>query len=330
MRRITMIIVTVLAAVFATISGMSAYRLFTAELALPAATEDRPDRYRLVLISQDLDRPFWTDVERGARTAAHAGGIRLEAWGTFGLNEQDFLNLIEIAIASKVDGIIVQGLDTDGFKHLTSVKATAGGIPVITVANDVPPSESLRRTYVGSDHYEAGRMIARQLLFDMGFAGEVILMVSDRDEDFQRSRLEGILDVLRPYPDIVTDVVAAGPSRESAAAAAGRMLNEHPGTRAFIAVAADHTSAVVREIGRRSRVEDYYIYTFDDGPDTQELLEQGAVDAIIAQSPEAMGEESVRRMIEWLEGRNLPLSLDGYYTDIRVLKPGDPEAGDRA
>ena len=81
----------------------------------------------------------------------------MEVWGSYGKNQEDFLKKVEIAIHSKVDGIIVQGLDTEKFKNLTKVKAAFYGIPIITVANDVPMAESLRRTYVGSDQYLAGR-----------------------------------------------------------------------------------------------------------------------------------------------------------------------------
>ncbi|KAF0822408.1 substrate-binding domain-containing protein [Cytobacillus firmus] len=74
-----------------------------------------------------------------------------------------------------MDGIIVQGLDTPEFKDLVKVKAAFYGIPIITVANDVPKAESLRKTYVGSDQYLAGQLIAEQLIDDMGHEGKVIL-----------------------------------------------------------------------------------------------------------------------------------------------------------
>jgi len=305
-------------------TGLTAYQLFSSDLSAPRVSEGQPDRYRLVLISRELDSPFWTEVERGAFEAADRLGASLEAWGTFGRNERDFLNNIEIAIASKVDGIIVQGLDTDEFKSLAKLKATKSGIPVITVANDVPVNESLRRTYVGSNHYEAGSMIARQLLSDMGFAGHVILMVSDRQEDFQRSRLNGILEVLNRYEQIETHIVASGDTREDVVQATNQILNENPKSRAYIAVTASHASAIIQEIGKRSRVEDYYIYSFDDSPDTLSMLREGDIDALIEQSPADMGSESVRLMIEWLEGDNLPLNMEGYFTDIRVLKAEGP------
>jgi ribose transport system substrate-binding protein len=323
MHRILVASLSIGCAVFLYLTLSTAYTVFSSNLSAPTVTEAHRDQYRLVLISQELDSPFWTEVEYGAFEAAGRYGVSLEAWGTFGLNERDFLNHIEIAIASDVDGIIVQGLDTDEFKNLTKLKATSSGIPIITIANDVPANESLRRTYVGSDHYEAGGMIARQLLSDMGFVGKVNIMVSDRQEDFQRSRLKGILDVLTNYPTIETEIMSSGDSRAKVVQVTNQVLNRDPSTKAYIAVSANHASVIIQEIKKRSRVKDYYIYSFDDSPDTLSLLEEGSIDALIAQSPADMGEESVRLMIQWLDGINLPLDLDGYYTDIRVLKAED-------
>ena len=46
----------------------------------------------------------------------------------------------------------------------------------LPVANDVPVEESLRKTYVGSDQFGAGQMVARQLIKEMGTTGEVIIL----------------------------------------------------------------------------------------------------------------------------------------------------------
>lgn len=299
---------------------VTAYRVFSSDLPLPTLKEERSDRYRVVLISQDLDTPFWSEVEKGALEVVDEYGVSLDVRGSFGRNERDFLNNLEIAIVSKVDGIIVQGLDTEPFIQLTKLRATRYGIPIITIANDVPASESLRRTYVGSDHREAGRMIARQLLLDMGLAGKVYLIASDHEEHFQKARLEGILEVLDSHALIETEIVTSGEAREQIAQTVNEALNREPATRAYIAVADTFASVIAEEIGKRYRVEDFYIYSFDSSPEMLSLLEQRKIDALIVQSPADMGRESVRLMVEWLEGKHLPLDTTGYFTDIQIAK----------
>ncbi|MDQ6421557.1 substrate-binding domain-containing protein [Paenibacillus sp. LHD-117] len=303
----------------------SAGKAFRSDWELPEASVQRQEQYRLVLITQELDTPFWDKVGDGAQEQALKEGASLEVWGSYGRNQDDFLKKIEIATASKVDGIIVQGLDTDAFKTLTKSKAAFYGIPVITVANDVPMAESLRRTYVGSDHYNAGQMIARQLLADMGESGTVILMGDSRREYDLKQRLSGILDVLGNYPDIRTEYAETPDTREQVFSATRDSMNRMPDVDAFIAVNANMVGAMLQEIGRRSRVDAYHVYTFDDGKESLSLLERGMLDGVIGQSPEMMGKLSVQRMIEWLNGETVPLDINGYYTDIQMLKEADSQ-----
>ena len=295
------------------------------EPSLLAAADDGGRSLRLVVITQELDTPFWLKFKQGADRSAAANGASLEMWGTYSSDRIEFLKKIEIAIASKVDGIIVQGLDTPEFTNLTKIKAAGSGIPIITVANDVPMQESLRRTYVGSDHREAGRLIARQLVRQMGASGKVVLMTSDEEEDYQSQRLGGILQVLKPYPGIETINVTSGDSRDAIVKAVDNILNNRTDAKAFIAVSAAHAGIIIQQIERRSRVEPYYIYSFDDNPETMTLLKQNKLDALITQSPERMGELSVELMVDWLSGKTVPLRPDGYFTDIRVLKAEDAE-----
>jgi ribose transport system substrate-binding protein len=297
-------------------------KLFHFDLSAPAVDADDPSMHRLVLISQQLESPFWTKVEQGALEAAKEHGVSLEVWGSYGMNEEDFLKKIKIAIASKVDGIIVQGLDTDEFTSLT-FQATSKGIPVITVANDVSIEDSLRRTYVGSNHFEAGELIAKALLSDMGSSGHVVLMVSDRQEEYQRLRLNGVLEVLNAYPEVKTEIAAVGDKREEVVQLTNALLNTYPSTKAFIAVTADHASVIIQEITKRTRLEGYYIYSFDDNPEALKLLDHRLIDALIIQSPAQMGRESVERMLQWLRNERLPLNLKGYYTDIQVMRAGE-------
>jgi len=323
MRKRWVVLLTLAVATMLGVSVMSVYQVLSIDSLAPAHYERPHDSYRLVLVSREQDTPFWAKLEEGARREAVRHGAALEFWGTLGADEEAFLKRIEIAIASKVDGIIVQGLDTDAFKQLTKVKAAGAGIPVVTVANDVPMNESLRRTYVGSDHLEAGRLLASHLIEDLGGRGKVVLMTSEREEHFERTRLEGIMDALEGRPDVDVVVTRLGETRERVVQDANAMLNAHPDANAFVLVSPAHAGAVLQEIGRRTRVEDGLVYAFDDSPDAAALLEQGAIDALLAQEPEAMGEESVEKLIMWLDGRQLPLDPEGYFTDIRVERAGE-------
>lgn len=302
---------------------VSAEKVLQPNWQLPKNVRHQDIQYRLVLITQEMDTPFWDKVGKGALEEAVRQGVSLEVWGSYGNNKEDFLKKMEIAIHSKVDGIIIQGLNTEKFNKLSKIKASFYGIPTITVANDVPMSESLRRTYVGSDHYKAGRIIAKQLISDMGIRGNVILMYDDHEENYQEQRLKGILDVLSNYSSIEITQAQTLATREQVVTTTREVLNQVPNADAFISVNANFVGTLIQEIRKRSQVEPYYIYSFDDGPDSESLLLEGKLDGIIGQSPETMGKVSVQLMKEWLNGESGPLDTHGYFTDIQILKATD-------
>ncbi|SDX95772.1 ribose transport system substrate-binding protein [Evansella caseinilytica] len=301
----------------------SAERVVRSDWQEPLPLSQVDQQHRLVLITQDIDTPFWDAVAKGARSQAEQDGAIIEILGNYGHDEEDFLRNLELAIHSKVDGIIVQGLDTVEFKELTKVKAAFYSIPIITIANDVPMEESLRRTYVGSPQYEAGQMLAEQLVKDMGESGEIILFYDQKQHYYQEQRREGMESVLKRYPDITVIPTATTDVKDDIVATTQELLNDYPNIDGFIAVNANIAPGMIQEISRRRQVESVYIYTFDDHAEILPLLRQGKLDAVIGQAPEEMGRLSVQLIVEWLNGETVPLDFDGYFTDITILKAAD-------
>lgn len=320
MRKKVIVVLCSLCVVLGFFTLWSAEGAFRSDWQLPAAIPADEESYRLVLITQELETPFWNKVGTGAMTQAAHEQVSLAVWGSYGNNREDFLKQIEIALHSKVDGVIVQGLDTEEFKQLTREKAAFYGIPVITVANDVPVEESLRKTFVGSDHYQAGKMLAEQLIRDMPAGGQTVLMGDIEQEYSQQQRLQGVTESLAKHDEISTVYVESGKSDEDIITATQHALNQNPGVQAFIALNANHVGPMMKEISRRAELEPYHLYSFDDGAETASLLEQGKLDAMIQQSPELMGEKSVELMMQWLRNEVVPLDSDGYITDIRIVK----------
>ncbi len=320
MRKKFVFILVVLIMIFSYLTIVSATKALRSTSDRPANLPFVTESIRLVLITQELDTPFWNKVGQGALKRAQEENVQLEVWGSYGNNQDDFLKTMEVAIHSKVDGIIVQGLDNEEFKELTKVKAAFYGIPVITVVNDVPVEESLRKTYVGSDQFGAGEMVARQLIKEMGTSGEVIILGDQEQAHYQKERIAGIRDVLSRYPEIEMIVRGTADAKEQVMATTQQLMNEVPRASAFIAINANYAGPMIQEIGRRTQVEPYYIYTFDDGVGSTVLLEQGKLDGILEQKPEEMGSESVKRLMQWISGETVPLDSNGYLTETRMVK----------
>ncbi|KYG58546.1 sugar ABC transporter substrate-binding protein [Planococcus maritimus] len=323
MRKKVIFVLCSLCAVLGFFTILSVNKVLNSEWELPSAVSSEQERKRIVLITQELDTPFWKLVGEGAASQAEREDVGFEIWGSYGKNQEDFLKQVEIALHSKVDGVIVQGNDTDEFQQLARIKAASYGIPIITVANDVPVEKSLRKTYVGSDHYAAGELLMEQLLDDMGDSGEIVLLGDGNLEYSERLRLNGMEESLKQYPEIRSIYIESGSSDEEAAAAAQSALNQHPNVDAFILLDIRQARVVMQEISSRTELEPFFLYSFDDGSDASELLTEGKLDAIIEQSPKEMGAKSVEMMMKWLRNEVVPLDSAGYVTDIRIVEGKD-------
>ena len=127
--------------------------------------EEREYDRHYVLISENQNSSFWSSAYSYMSGIGENSNVYVEKMGDNLAEDYPKQELMEIAIASKVDGIIYEADESDESRILIS-KATAAGIPVVTVAVDSP--SSARRSFVGISYYnmgiEYGKLVQRAYL----------------------------------------------------------------------------------------------------------------------------------------------------------------------
>lgn len=113
-----------------------------------------------VMITDDSTQEFWQSVYKGASDRAAEKGIYLELMGdalNVGHSVSDYMKM---AIAAKVDGIM---LASDGSEDIPELidDAASRGIPVVTLLKDEP--DSRRVSHIGISYYSLGQQYAEQL-----------------------------------------------------------------------------------------------------------------------------------------------------------------------
>lgn len=111
------------------------------------------------MITSDDRADFWQSIYNGAKAAGESKDAYVELFasniGTGYTKEQR----LEIAIASGVDGIILEGEDDVVLKR-TMTRAIESGIPVVTVTQDITDSE--RISFVGISRYDLGQTYGKE------------------------------------------------------------------------------------------------------------------------------------------------------------------------
>ena len=143
------------------VTGMTFYKYRISELGLADSISHQEYTNHYVMISEQADEPFWEAIYLGALDRGKEEDAYIEKFGSDLSVSYSIENLMEIAIASKVDGIILEPNGEEAVTELIN-KADQEGIPVITVLKDEPLSG--RKSFVGINRYNQGQAYGEQIL----------------------------------------------------------------------------------------------------------------------------------------------------------------------
>lgn len=154
-----MLVITMVGIVLTAVIGIVAFSLYMTSL------RDTMDgtvysQYYVMIVENRKDA-FWQAVYRGAYEAGQKENIYVELLGDNLSNNYEREDLMRIAIASEVDGIIVTADESEEMSLLID-EAVAAGIPVVTLYED--NTHSGRCSFVGVGSYNLGREYGKQVL----------------------------------------------------------------------------------------------------------------------------------------------------------------------
>lgn len=277
-------------------------------------------KHHIVLISQELDNPLWRTIEHGAEEEAKNYNMDLEYTGPLRLNQSEQMKLLDKTIASKVDGILVQGIESAEYRSLIE-KAVGRGIPVITVDTDTPGSK--RITYVGTDNVSAGKKLGEVVIKSTQGSGgppklRIGVIIGSHDAANQEERLKGFLSIVQTKANYeVVNVGVSNISRIQATQTAEKMLKDDPGINLMVGTSALDAVGILQAVKSLDMLNRVKIFGFDDLEETKMAISKGEIEATIIEKPEEMGREAIKELHSYFEGR---ASQDGMHlTSYEVL-----------
>lgn len=278
---------------------------------------------RIALISPAISDPYWEEVQSGIQQVVNKKDVILEVHGGYRRNASEMAKDLRKAISAKVDGIIAMGVDDPNF--IQAIKqATESGIPVILVGVDVP--DSLRKMYVGSDHVSAGRILGDKVRVDLSkkSTSTIGIIGHTSDRTMQMLRIRGLEESLtgRKGIHLVKQVYAPHEGHETMQTMnqTNDLLNRVPNLDSIVVLNGEELESVTRVIQQRIGSEEIQVYTFQDAPKVANLFGKGKVQAMVVDDPQKIGTESMKHLLSWIRGEELPLPSHSY-TEINLLTP---------
>lgn len=257
----------------------------------------------IAVIVKATDSDFWHSVRSGVDSAATEYNVSVTFEGPD--NEEDYAaqnQLIADAVARGADAIVLSAIDYDRSADIVT-DAARKGVQVVTIDSGVnSPHVSL---FIGTDNTAAGEAAGKAAVRSVA-AGCVVrigLVNYYQRTDNGIRREEGF----RAYIDTVANAeivesVNVDSNTESAAAAAAALLQAHPEINVLVGFnepLAVGVAEAVDELGLTGQVR---AISFDTNMRCIELMQTGAVGALIVQNPYAMGYLGVEKAWQSLQG----------------------------
>lgn len=157
--------------------------------------------YKFDMIVDSPNSPFWQEVYKSARASAGENDVLLEIKGVGWDINYDKIDFMNMSIASKADGIILQYNGEPGLDEKIN-EAVEKGIPVVTVMSDA--GKSKRQSFIGVSDYQLGAAYGEQVAKYADEETDSILILLKRNvDDMNRSQIytQILGAVMKKMPD---------------------------------------------------------------------------------------------------------------------------------
>jgi len=267
-------------------------------------------RKTIAVIPKATSHLFWQSVQAGAVAAGRE--FRVEILWNGPPTETDYSRQIQIVdsmIARHVDGLAVAAADRTALDASLD-RAAAARIPVTVFDSGVDSTKYM--TYVATNNYEAGQMAARKLGQLVGGKGKIAMIMNTPGSRSTMDREQGFEDVItKEFPGIRIAARQFGMSdRSKAMGAAENILTAHPDLAGLFASSEPSSVGGSLAIKGRGLSGKLKFVGFDSSEGLVEDLKGGTVNALVVQDPFGMGYTAVKTLVDKLNGKNPPHTID--------------------
>ena len=256
--------------------------------------------YHFAIIAQNTDDPFWQSVRKGAFDAAKEFNVAVEFNGPRFASVDEQLQYIDIAIASRVDGIATHVLDERLVTPLID-KAVNSNIPVVTVESDARNSK--RQSFVGITNFQLGFEGGKLITEAKDGKAQVAVILnnySDEGENVMHNlKVQGFLDAVKASPGVeIKTVQTSKMGIFSAEEVTQDILNKYPDVDAIFCTSSKDTLGAAQIVVDFNRVGDITIIGYDDLHEILRYVEKGVVYGTVVSDPVNIGYESIKALYE--------------------------------
>ena len=228
---------------------------------------------------------------------------------------QEQIANIKDMVSKNVDVIILNPVDADACIQCVEL-ANAAGIPILGV-NAMVNTEKLL-TYVGSNDLEAGEIVMKHIAEMIEGKGEIVVLDGVRGQSSQLQRTQGILNILRSYPNIRILEEKPGNWFREEGYNLMKSWYEKYGSKITAVVSQNDEMALgaIKYMEEKGIMGKFPIIGIDAIPDALKAVKEGKLDATVFQDAEGQAKMSLDLAVKIHNGESCAKT---YFIPFRLV-----------
>ena len=264
---------------------------------------------RIGLSVSTLNNPFFVSLRDSAQQAADDAGAELvvsDAQNDTAQQQDDVQNFI----SQQVSAILVNPVDSDAVVPAVEA-ANDAGIPVIALDRKASGGDVVAT--IASDNVQGGRMAGEELIRLVG-SGNVAQLEGIPGTDPARDRGQGFQEAIDAQSSVkVVASQTADFDRSEGLTVTENIMQANSDIKGIFAQNDEMALGAVQALGDQAG-DDVKIAGFDGGEDALNAIQDGTMNATIAQQPDKMGSLGVETAISVINGEsveeNIPVEVN--------------------
>ncbi len=280
--------------------------------------------YKLAFIEGVAGDAFYVTMDCAAQTAAKNLNASVSTQGGQKFDPTLQTPILQSVVASRPDAILIAPTDVSAMQKPIE-QATKQGIKVVLVDTTIK-DPSVAASAISSDNEGGGKAAFDAIRQLSPNGGKVLVVSTEPGVSTTDARTKGFQDAVKGDPRY-TDVGVQYSQNEpqKAAQIVTAALQKDPdivGVFATNLFSAEGSATGVRQAGKQDQVK---IVGFDAGPDQVKALQDGTVQALVAQQPGTIGEDGVQQAVAALKGRPTTKHIQTGFTIVTQANLNTPE-----
>ena len=283
------------------------------------------DERRIAVIPKGTSSVFWESVHAGAQKAGEELGYEI-SWNGPELesDRERQIQIVEDFIALKVAGIVLAPNGSNALVPKVE-EMFARNIPCVIIDSAIDTDKYV--SFAATNNYQGGVIAARRMGKILDGKGKVIVVKFMPGSGSTTNRENGFIDTIgKEFTGIeIVDTKYGMATVETSLQAAEDLLTKHTELDGLYACNAGTSVGSAQALQSQGRAESIKMVGFDAEETLIDKLKSGVIDSLVVQDPYKMGYIGVKTLVDKINGKEVPKSIDTGVELITVERLEEPK-----